>query len=1191
MKKLLTAALLAFLSLGMAHADVVLNDENFPDPNFRAFITQRTGVAEGGTLTNAIIANQTDWYSNGQNLVNKSLTNLKGIEQFTSLRYLNCSKNQLTSLDLSNNKALKYLSCYNNKLETLNINGCSAITYLYCYANQLTSLDVSTNTALLQLYCYTNKLTSINISNNLNLTIFQCGNNQIKSLDVTKNTALTNLNCRDNKISSLDVSNNTALTTLVFYGNLLTSIDVSKNTKLTTLSCYSNQLTSLDVTKNTALTTLYCRDNKLTSIDVTKNTALTSFYCNENQLSTLDVSKNTALTILQCTANHLTSLDVSKNTALTELNCRGNKITSLDTRNNAALSTLACYDNQLASIDVSKNTNLKILTCDNNLLTSLDISNNTKLDTLTCYYNQLTSLDVSKNTSLVLLYCQFNHLTSLDVSKNKEIKYLTFDSNDISSIDLSNNTKLEILKTNHNKLPKLDLRNNPLITSLTAAHNMLTDVDVTGLTQLTHFCVSFNKGLKEIKGLETCTSLNELFVNDDNFYALDVSNNTKLKTLHTQNNHLIQVDATPLTIDCIIPYDITYYHNDTYDGYGWGGTNQTRTMPATRENVDADGSGVKEWFVVKMPVDAAVPDGLGKKETFVNDASKKLNVVEIETQGVYSKVIDGVTYFYLPIDNAPEKFSFTYNINHLANKNYGMFADPNANGSRRYIGYDGETMDALLQVIITPRYPSATFWMDGEYRSTFIPEQKLNTYKNTIALDGVFDQGDKTYDGNTYTITRKAANSDDETTVATVALQLVEPAEGDAYYTYTVAYPNGSWAANTNQENRWDNVPTVNNGVVTDGIKVCDYFAASTTDGGDKAGTYTYSVKEDHFANNFVVPVYAATTTVTLVTDHSAWKADQNVVGYTFDEINSEDEDHHVLNLPKGVAAEHSEFYNTTFKYHSLYRYGNIVEKFIIGRNETLSLPYYLEFGEQGEASNELRYVYGMHVISPYGENSYGTNEVVVPKAIITIESTDLAKSEYTFHEGSRYYSCLLNLGFMQSVDAFTTQSGGYRVWRNCDSEDEEHTELLGRANDYMFYKNMDLTSHAAEVKEVGSQQLSVTNASGTVFPYTSGTFGSSATTPKASFLARAYYKASPKSSAANMKKAPATTYYYVAEALVDVEWNNVVTGVSDVADKQVSSIRYYDLAGHSSTKPFCGVNIVVTKYTDGSSVSTKILR
>ena len=1087
MKKLLTAALLAFLSLGMAHADVVLNDENFPDPNFRAFITQRTGVAEGGTLTNAIIANQTDWYSNGQNLVNKSLTSLKGIEHFTSLLYLDCNTNQLTSLDLSNNTALKWVLCYNNKLETLNINRCSAITYLICYANQLTSLDVSTNIALLQLYCYTNKLTSIDISNNLYLTNFQCGNNQLTSLDVTKNTALTNLNCRDNKISSLDVSKNTALTSLVVYGNLLTSIDVSKNTKLTTLSCYSNQLTSLDVTKNTALTTLYCYDNQLTSIDVTQNTALTTLYC---------------------------------------------------------------------------------------------------------YYNQLTSLDVSKNTSLVLLACQFNHLTSLDVSKNKEIKNLDFNSNDISSIDLSNNPKLEILKTNHNKLPKLDLRNNPLITNLTAGHNMLTDVDVTGLTKLTHFCVSFNKGLKEIKGLETCTSLNELFVNDDNFYALDVSNNTKLKTLHTQNNHLIQVDATPLTIDCIIPYDITYYHNDTYDGYGWGGTNQTRTMPATRENVDADGTGVKEWFVVKMPVDAAVPDGLGKKETFVNDASKKLNVVEIETQGVYSKVIDGVTYFYLPVDNAPEKFSFTYNINHLANKNFAIFADPNANGGRKYIGYDGETMDALLQVIITPRYPSATFCMDGEYRSTFIPEQKLNTYKNTIALDGVFDQGDKTYDGNTYTITRKAANSDDETTVATVTLHLVEPAEGDAYYTYTVAYPNGSWAANTNQKNRWDNVPTVNNGVVTDGIKVCDYFAASTTDGGDKAGTYTYSVKEDHFANNFVVPVYAATTTVTLVTDHSAWKADQNVVGYTLDEINSEDEDHHVLNLPKGVAAEHSEFYNTTFKYHSLYRYGNIVEKFIIGRNETLSLPYYLEFGEQGEASNELRYVYGMHVITPFGENSYGTNEVVVPKAIITIEPTELVKSEYTFHKGSRYYSCWLNLGFMQSVDAFTTQSGGYRVWRNCDSEDEENTELLGRANDYMFYKNMDLTSHAAEVEGVGSQQLSVTNASGTVSHYTSGIFGSSATRPKASFRARAYYKASPENSAANMKNTPATTYYYVAEALVDVEWNNdVVTGVSDVADKQVSSIRYYDLAGHSSTKPFCGVNIVVTKYTDGSSVSAKILR
>lgn len=59
------------------------------------------------------------------------IRSLDGIEYF-SITQLDCFKNQLTALDLSNNTALKYLKCS---------------------ANQLTSLDLSNNTALITLYC------------------------------------------------------------------------------------------------------------------------------------------------------------------------------------------------------------------------------------------------------------------------------------------------------------------------------------------------------------------------------------------------------------------------------------------------------------------------------------------------------------------------------------------------------------------------------------------------------------------------------------------------------------------------------------------------------------------------------------------------------------------------------------------------------------------------------------------------------------------------------------------------------------------------------------------------------------------------------------------------------------------------------------------------------------------------------
>jgi Leucine-rich repeat (LRR) protein len=46
-----------------------------------------------------------------------NISNLKGIEAFTALTYLNCSYNQLTSLDVSKNAALTTLVCDGNKFD------------------------------------------------------------------------------------------------------------------------------------------------------------------------------------------------------------------------------------------------------------------------------------------------------------------------------------------------------------------------------------------------------------------------------------------------------------------------------------------------------------------------------------------------------------------------------------------------------------------------------------------------------------------------------------------------------------------------------------------------------------------------------------------------------------------------------------------------------------------------------------------------------------------------------------------------------------------------------------------------------------------------------------------------------------------------------------------------------------------
>ena len=198
--------------IAVQSAGVAIDNNNFPDANFRT-------IVEGFDTNNDSSLSDTEIAAVKKiNCFRKRITNLKGIEYFTSLNNLWCAENKLTALDVSKNTAL---------------------TDLYCSSNQLTTLDVSKNTALTDLDCGRNQLTTLDVSKNTALTYLSCGYNQLTTLDVSKNTALTYLSCRNNQLTSLDVSKNTALTKLSCDNNQLTSLDVS-NTDMDDLNCYDN---------------------------------------------------------------------------------------------------------------------------------------------------------------------------------------------------------------------------------------------------------------------------------------------------------------------------------------------------------------------------------------------------------------------------------------------------------------------------------------------------------------------------------------------------------------------------------------------------------------------------------------------------------------------------------------------------------------------------------------------------------------------------------------------------------------------------------------------------------------------------------------------------------------------------------------------------------------------------------------
>ena len=94
---------------------IEINAENFPDKNFRNYLL-RQDYGKDGVLTDEEIKSVTKLV-----IFSMNIESLKGIEFFTELKELYCYGNQLTSLDLSNNKQLEELYCYTNQIKGANM--------------------------------------------------------------------------------------------------------------------------------------------------------------------------------------------------------------------------------------------------------------------------------------------------------------------------------------------------------------------------------------------------------------------------------------------------------------------------------------------------------------------------------------------------------------------------------------------------------------------------------------------------------------------------------------------------------------------------------------------------------------------------------------------------------------------------------------------------------------------------------------------------------------------------------------------------------------------------------------------------------------------------------------------------------------------------------------------------------------
>jgi hypothetical protein len=223
MKKTLLS-IIAIATIGFASTAQIVN---IPDANFKAYLVGNDLIDTN--FDDEIQVTEANAYVGGIYCESLSISDLTGIEAFTSLTELYCGFNSLSSLDISNNAAL---------------------IELFCGTNNLSSLDLSNNTALTYLRLDINNLIVLDVSNNVNITYLRFNGNAINDIDLSNNFALTDMICYGASLTTLDLHNNVALTYLAAAGNDLNVLNIANgnNSSITTFSVTSNpNLTCVDV--------------------------------------------------------------------------------------------------------------------------------------------------------------------------------------------------------------------------------------------------------------------------------------------------------------------------------------------------------------------------------------------------------------------------------------------------------------------------------------------------------------------------------------------------------------------------------------------------------------------------------------------------------------------------------------------------------------------------------------------------------------------------------------------------------------------------------------------------------------------------------------------------------------------------------------------------------------------------------
>ena len=507
----------------------------------------------------------------------KGILSLEGIQYFPNLEILDCSRNDVFTIDVSQNTALKNLNCDYCDIKVLDVSSNHALESLSCKSRSgmwglldslilnpelkildieghlLTSLDFSGHKYLKELYCQSTTLTNIDVSRSA-LEIVDCRGNQLNFLNINDCTSLKEITFYGNALSfvakncsslervyavglrQLDVSDSPLLKILECSLTGIQSFSLSNNPNLEDLRI-GGQFALFDLSNNFQLVNLeincYFEGNR--SLDLSDRKKLKSFIYSGvagKDLESINFTGCTSLEevdIYHSYGGSMQSLNFSACSALTSLKCNRSSIRELNLEGCSNLTLLNCGANNLSELNLNHCPGLISLMCYANELAVLDIEACKMLTELNCSYNQLTNLRTNSE-NLSIIHCESNDLSELDIVNGSGLVQLFCNENNLSTLDLTGCLSLEELNCNSNKnLESLNLKDNKALKNLTCMGGSLTQLDVSNCSALSYLNCYANF-LQPSLDVSNCLALKELIC----------SSNPDLVELIVNRNNVIQ---------------------------------------------------------------------------------------------------------------------------------------------------------------------------------------------------------------------------------------------------------------------------------------------------------------------------------------------------------------------------------------------------------------------------------------------------------------------------------------------------------------------------------------------------------------------------------------------------------------------------------------------------------------------------